>query len=92
MSLIEYAIDEKYKLTLSYLIKKNALLIDDLLKEKYDKLIENDNSDDQEDQEDQVNQSIFVNETNIKIYNGLKKILLDKQTNLDQNSVEITIE
>ena len=92
MSLIEYAIDEKYKLTLSYLTRKKTLFIDDILKEKYDRLIKNDNLDDHIEQTNEVDQSIFANETNIKIYNGIKKILLDKQINIDPNSVEITIE
>lgn len=97
MSLVEYAIGEKYKLTLSYLIDKKALLVSEEIEEKYNQLIKNDYSGDyignySGEQEDKVDQSIFVSEINMKIYNGIKKILANKKTNLDFDSINITIE
>jgi hypothetical protein len=101
MSLVEYAIGEKYKLILSYLIDKKALLVSEEIEKKYNGLINSDYSGDYSgdyignysgEQEDKVDQSIFVSEINMKIYNGIKKILANKKTNLDFDSIDITIE
>lgn len=89
MSLIEYAIDEKYWKTLSYLLNKGSIQ-NDLIQNKYNKLVEEKNYN---DQEDMIDQTIFANEVNINIYNGIKKIILDKKIrNLDFNSININIE
>ena len=52
MSLVKYAIGEKYKLTLSYLIDKNALMFSEEIEEKYNKLIKNNYSNEQENKVD----------------------------------------
>lgn len=88
MSLIEYAIDEKYGKTISYLLNKGSIQ-DDILQNKYNKLVEEKIFN---DQEDEVDQSIFANEVNINIYNGIKKILDKKIRNLDFDSIEINID
>jgi ankyrin repeat protein len=90
MSLIEYAIDEKYGKTLSYLLNKTSIQNDDLIQNKYNKFVEEKIYN---DQEDEIDQSIFANEVNMKIYNGIKKKILDKKIiNLDFDSIDINIE
>lgn len=89
MSLIEYGIDEKYGKTISYLLDKTSIQ-DMRIQNKYNKLIKENIFN---DQDDKVDQSIFANEVNINIYNGIKKNLLNKKMrNLDFDSIEINIE
>ena len=79
MSLIEYAIDEKYGKTLSYLLHKGSIQ-DDILQHKYNKLMKEKIFN---DQEDLVDQSIFANEINMNIYNGIKNKFNKKIINFD---------
>ena len=83
------------------MIDKKALLVSEEIEKKYNGLINSDYSGDYSgdyignysgEQEDKVDQSIFVSEINMKIYNGIKKILANKKTNLDFDSIDITIE
>ena len=82
-------ISEKYQLTSSYLVNKKNLSIDEELKEKYNELIKDNYSN---DQENKVNQSIFISETNTKIYNGIKKIIGEIKINIDFDSIDINID
>lgn len=88
MTLIEYAIDEKYGKTLSYLLNK-GIIQDDILQNKYNNLIQENIFN---DQEDEVDQSIFSYENNINIYNGIRKLLSNNIKKLDFDSIDIKIE